>query len=99
MRISDWSSDVCSSDLRQGVGAVRGTCLDVRYKDSRLPAHHCRDRRMSEGMRMQETRDMRLIRTTRGTAVAMVFLLGACAAHKQTQIGRASGRARVCRSV
>src|SRR3546814_18244411 len=34
-------------------------------------------------MGMQETRDMRLVRTTRGTAVAMAFLLGACAAQKQ----------------
>src|SRR3546814_1496050 len=43
MRISDWSSDVCSSDLRAGVGRklairkdVHGECLCRRSP----PAHH-----------------------------------------------------------
>src|SRR3546814_12587994 len=29
MRISDWSSDVCSSDLQQGGGSMRGLPLDL----------------------------------------------------------------------
>src|SRR3546814_17184856 len=36
MRISDWSSDVCSSDLRQGRGRVFGEMLDARLNAPRL---------------------------------------------------------------
>src|SRR3546814_12882303 len=41
MRISDWSSDVCSSDLRQRVGARRGP-RDIRDQ-TRKPAREAVD--------------------------------------------------------
>src|SRR3546814_12471791 len=40
MRISDWSSDVCSSDLRSCAGtttAIRGAqCIDIDFTDPRV---------------------------------------------------------------
>src|SRR3546814_20947017 len=42
MRISDWSSDVCSSDLAKGSGslsAVRLAQLDAKALDGELHAH------------------------------------------------------------
>src|SRR3546814_14877910 len=37
MRISDWSSDVCSSDLIKAIGTVKGIAVDARAADL-LPA-------------------------------------------------------------
>src|SRR5437879_7357022 len=44
--IGDWSSDVCSSDLRAGDGAVRGTHAGVR---GRVPGGHRRARGTEAG--------------------------------------------------
>src|SRR3546814_2384559 len=50
MRISDWSSDVCSSDLDLSIITVTGSCVYVescRHRGNRL-AHGYRDRRITD---------------------------------------------------
>src|SRR3546814_4779766 len=45
MRISDWSSDVCSSDLAQGVDRSRpgrGAARDPAQQQAAVPARHAR---------------------------------------------------------
>src|SRR3546814_18392799 len=44
MRISDWSSDVCSSDLLQGAGGARAADASAAF-DRRALAHARADRR------------------------------------------------------
>src|SRR3546814_6105602 len=44
MRISDWSSDVCSSDLRPGVARLGRHQCGAALLDAR-PDHHCECRR------------------------------------------------------
>src|SRR3546814_18058135 len=57
MRISDWSSDVCSSDLRLAIGAgqVWRDCLD----DCRYPAAARSVHTAVEGARRSRSRDRR----------------------------------------
>src|SRR3546814_18096783 len=40
MRISDWSSDVCSSDLRNWIGALVGSSPNYPVSTSRGQRHH-----------------------------------------------------------
>src|SRR3546814_11817819 len=88
MRISDWSSDVCSSDLaiavgdlaRLGVGA-NAKADDRRFRCSRQ--RHVRFRDAADA-RMQD---------------AGTNLVGRDLVHRADEIGRASCRERVCRYV
>src|SRR3546814_19075815 len=91
MRISDWSSDVCSSDLRKAMAARGLTVADVeaalRRENVELPA----------GRLESATRDFTL-RIERGYANAaqfrrMALIKGA------DEIGRAPRRERVCKYV
>src|SRR3546814_6121072 len=85
MRISDWSSDVCSSDLRRGGGAVAR-----RQRLADLPAGHAAEREMGAALRraaVQRPGDGRVRRGVGG--------LGP----RARQIGRASWRERVCQYV
>src|SRR3546814_17239102 len=93
MRISDWSSDVCSSDLAEARRVGRGRASGVRRARANLSI---------EGRRDGGTQAM--ARRDRGVVVAPAReLQGACrgrpvsgAAVLVAQIGRASGRERVC---
>src|SRR3546814_5999267 len=40
MRISDWSSDVCSSDLRQMSRAFHANCIPPQPGTENEPTHH-----------------------------------------------------------
>src|SRR3546814_6271168 len=91
MRISDWSSDVCSSDLRRQYAVTpegrhqRQTGLVV----ARL-AHAMRKRLMDGGP----------VAAPQPVVVVEVRIaLGACRARTMAQIGRASCRERVCQYV
>src|SRR3546814_6464186 len=54
MRISDWSSDVCSSDLRLGLEADRGSRLD-------RGAQHVARRELDHAMLLLEARRLRTL--------------------------------------
>src|SRR3546814_3781685 len=53
MRISDWSSDVCSSDLRPSLGELGHACVDLvrtdigGIEDAAIPLDHRRALRMA----------------------------------------------------
>src|SRR3546814_8091426 len=85
MRISDWSSDVCSSDLHPGISLVG---LDD-FQAIR-PADHCRDRRESKRLGKPflalPQRSFRLL-----TRIEI--------GKREKEIGRASCRERVCKYV
>src|SRR3546814_14277585 len=92
MRISDWSSDVCSSDLQVVlVGAEPVEDVDpVRRRDLK-PSDDV-------GERAVEARSVREI-----VVIAVAHALAQesfdLAAVEAVEIGRASGRARVCKYV
>src|SRR3546814_10192841 len=50
MRISDWSSDVCSSDLRLGHAACEGKAHAVEHHFLAITVVQRRDRRRSHGL-------------------------------------------------
>src|SRR3546814_9471656 len=50
MRISDWSSDVCSSDLLRRLGGLVGEALDLRRDDGEALARLPRPRRLDRGV-------------------------------------------------
>src|SRR3546814_3286584 len=90
MRISDWSSDVCSSDLSQVAqrrAAVQNAELDVQYTVIRAPV---------DGVVLSRTVEP-------GQTVAASFqtpvLFSIAEDLSKMQIGRASCRERVCQYV
>src|SRR3546814_13659816 len=88
MRISDWSSDVCSSDLRAVQPLADAAVLDAQPR--MVP--------LADGMRRTQRRHRNVIERTgamrRDLAVGMPLLVD----HLH-QIGRASCRERVCQYV
>src|SRR3546814_6369953 len=54
MRISDWSSDVCSSDLGTGRGGAGGHLRRVHPDPHRLPADRLRDLPDHQGLQPHE---------------------------------------------
>src|SRR3546814_6935582 len=83
MRISDWSSDVCSSDLLEGTGAKFDTLnrVDMTQAERRYaPAYKA-------GMLIQPEKDYKKAGLMRGETYTV----------KQAQIGRAACRDRACR--
>src|SRR3546814_17812102 len=102
MRISDWSSDVCSSDLlarrRDGCGVLR---LQRQREIRRVRRHHLADRHAAQDRevpRLAESllRQRHLRRVARPETAVQTSLLHA---RQVGQIGRASWRERVCQYV
>src|SRR3546814_18037241 len=99
MRISDWSSDVCSSDLRPFMiagqpGGPAGNAF--------LPVHESDGARRGGGELLLDQREMRAGEDDRIDAVAL--RLGEEASQyirkgARIEIGRASWRERVCQYV
>src|SRR3546814_5858979 len=83
MRISDWSSDVCSSDLAKAVN-VTPLCMEATTIDG-------------EQHRIPAINEVSLLRETRQTAKLEVTLNGRIVLPEQ--LGRASCRERVCQYV
>src|SRR3546814_2185421 len=77
MRISDWSSDVCSSDLHRG-DALVGVAGDVAARRGGGPDQR-QDLRAALAQDLQRALN--------------------CGVHAGEEIGRASGRERVCKYV
>src|SRR3546814_20913477 len=101
MRISDWSSDVCSSDLGKIVIGEHGAGGKFRQKSERFTLH-CRDHAVPTSdwasfARFCRHRIMPLQRVRDGAAnlgdISKVVLASA------SKIGRASWRERVCQYV
>src|SRR3546814_13139260 len=96
MRISDWSSDVCSSDLVLGVEMVVETALgDVQF--ARDPLH--RGAAIAEFVDQPRRRAQELLASRLGLIVFEVDqigrpLLARCGDAVREQIGRASWRER-----
>src|SRR3546814_1735113 len=94
MRISDWSSDVCSSDLhrRFAAGIALGKTVDHRRAEALLVVEHVMG-------------NVDLLGDTAGVVDVASGAAGAAAMHGRTvvvelqQIGRASCRERVCQYV
>src|SRR3546814_11154822 len=89
MRISDWSSDVCSSDLHGGeaggaVDAFEGDQHQDDGGDQQLVGH-----------RIEETAEIRHLAPFAGE-IAIEPVGDAGGGGQRQEIGRASGRARVC---
>src|SRR3546814_18598494 len=65
MRISDWSSDVCSSDLLAGISALRNAALDAAGEPLELAlgddVDHARDRIRTVGRRGAVAHHLNLI--------------------------------------
>src|SRR3546814_14686737 len=89
MRISDWSSDVCSSDLPVGV-AEKGIGLSPRIVPRRLEIGQLRFGQRQHGVRVLEPAE----REIAGGRQQLAPGIGAF-----QQIGRASCRASVCQYV
>src|SRR3546814_18284605 len=89
MRISDWSSDVCSSDLRPSLGELGHACVDLvrtdigGIEDAAIPLDHRRALRMA---RLRHG----LEKVFKPRCAADIFGRG--------EIGRASSRERVVQS-
>src|SRR3546814_7962894 len=92
MRISDWSSDVCSSDLKQGFRITRADDADAAR--TRLAAYSI-DLVILDIMMPGED-GLSLTRHIRETTDIPVILL---TARTEEKIGRASCRERVCQYV
>src|SRR3546814_1898660 len=94
MRISDWSSDVCSSDLRADEQPAVRAALD---RELVTRGDTLRDQMLRRGQEVVEA--VLLV----GEAAAVVPFLAVFAAaadvRDRKQIGRASGRERVCQYV
>src|SRR3546814_15641674 len=98
MRISDWSSDVCASDLLDGVAAIRavgrdsasGLYRDVRYQVAEHP-WLAWTWRVDQ---LQQTADIR-IKEREAFAAAIFLIFGRPSMlNRDVQIGRASCRER-----
>src|SRR3546814_12030230 len=83
MRISDWSSDVCSSDLLAGVGRVQRRLHPRRVRQAQLPR---KDHRQGTPGRPHPARELPQGGEGGGK-------------DRLRQIGRASCRERVCQYV
>src|SRR3546814_12104618 len=107
MRISDWSSDVCSSDLLDSAADTLETALavDPRNRAAFVALGDVTHKRGMPGKAIRLYRealnlDPNDIAALRGEGEALVAR-GAVAQAKAdlAKIGRASGRERVCQSV
>src|SRR3546814_1396756 len=97
MRISDWSSDVCSSDLadaiaRQDVEITDVALLVAKAKIAQLEAQIEKTRSTLDG-NLATLGYTKIYAPMAGTVIDVVAFEG------QTQIGRASCRERVCQYV
>src|SRR3546814_19790209 len=85
MRISDWSSDVCSSDLLPGIGAGQ----EAAVADGAPGAQGTAEDKAAEATPTAD--DSTAIEAEKGEVTAAV--------NGENQIGRASCRERVCQYV
>src|SRR3546814_11678206 len=110
MRISDWSSDVCSSDLRRRavLGQLDRITLapDVAFPaidlvTEQIAGHHLREVRSRAGGGDVQRAANELFRVERVACIATALgsHLADQAFHLRAQIGRASCRERVCQYV
>src|SRR3546814_9199909 len=110
MRISDWSSDVCSSDLlqslNQGEAAWNTIAIGLRVSDSLLRCRCWQQRRRSpaRGRRclVRATGPAKCAARTGACSTARKWRCSSSTAAGRctsTQIGRATGRERVCQYV
>src|SRR3546814_16375138 len=88
LRISDWSSDVCSSDLRVDLDAV----MEIKQPLGASPFPDQRVERRQQGGRFDPAR-----RPRGGGEIGRQ--IPAAHAHRRQQIGRASCRGRVGQNV
>src|SRR3546814_12316315 len=103
MRISDWSSDVCSSDLRSQAGFVEVEEGAVQRQNSGIIAHGRDHRGKKPDSTLWPQRHARvetqLGRRNRDASGHEVLLGGDASDGRRLKIGRASCRERVCKYV
>src|SRR3546814_4659411 len=89
MRISDWSSDVCSSDLREEVQLPRGALVDIGFSADE-----------AKGIKTFKGKGcMACSETGYKGRIAIYEVMGINEQLKDAKIGRASCRERVCQYV
>src|SRR3546814_1739491 len=97
MRISDWSSDVCSSDLARAAAAVVGQIEGFRPGGDDAGGMH--EQRAGDAAAMAQGKAGGAV-AVEGEDLDRVVALAAAVDHLQEQeIGRASGRERVLQEV
>src|SRR3546814_12478615 len=109
MRISDWSSDVCSSDLAQQTGTRRGADRDQQAGEGErvaegLHAPVGREDRAAARKPQQDRADSDRDRRDRAALVAAAvvvhhnveFVVAAAPGHRLDNIGRAYRMATMC---
>src|SRR3546814_8718979 len=103
MRISDWSSDVCSSDLSELEAAADAcdaeTIAALELAAARISDYHRRQK--PEDLDYRDSVGVRLGHRWTAVAAAGLYVPGGTAAYPSSvlmnaQIGRASCRERVC---
>src|SRR3546814_4672040 len=104
MRISDWSSDVCSSDLFLTNVMLGSTVGDVLFEDSPAAAARAMANRavVSSGLATMSTANEWMPTIKAAVFGIMLFMMPIALLFILTpinQIGRASCRERVCQSV
>src|SRR3546814_1790116 len=91
LRISDWSSDVCSSDLQATVGTQRRA---LKVSDLPLGREGVAGYAIDIEEMEEQAREFRVFREAQRSMLDMLSIGVA-----QFEIGRASGRGRVCQYV
>src|SRR3546814_15207416 len=101
MRISDWSSDVCSSDLRQTEAAIRLELLDALHQPDIAFADQLADRQAIAAIAHGDLRDQSQVRGHELRRSFRILMFGIALREHifLLEIGRASCRERVCQSV
>src|SRR3546814_12301914 len=95
MRISDWSSDVCSSDLPARVSAIELLCMSASTSDSRSS----RRQEAWRAITLSRHPSFSFIDRLRARVGASVRRYSGCVFACAWKIGRASCRERVCQYV
>src|SRR3546814_10187679 len=100
MRISDWSSDVCSSDLDLNLAGLLVSPLFGWSQDDLFAAAHGRPGHLWSNVR-DTSADIPPLAETRGRLGDILAMADFATPHQffETQIGRASCRERVCQYV
>src|SRR3546814_21066948 len=98
MRISDWSSDVCSSDLEAGAEVVASRA-GAPHSQQQMPEAQQGTQPMSEVEVVESSRPELARAAQSGPAAIPRSVAKARVAAHDVQIGRASCRERVCQYV
>src|SRR3546814_11818707 len=101
MRISDWSSDVCSSDLQRGlaVGFTTAAALVSEMMEARDERRLLRFQKQMAAYKLLIIDELGFVQLSKTVAELLFELISQRYERGPTQIGSAWCRERVCQSV